>query len=74
MKTNCLKPEICKIEFPIASLEKYIDRIQEKDYSYIAYFYNKELNHINLSFYRNLVLILRIIKNNKKFLENPCNL
>lgn len=42
LKLTCLKPEICKVGFPIVSLEKYTDLIQEKDYSYIVYFFDKE--------------------------------
>ena len=41
LKTTCFKPEICKIGFPISSLEKYTDLIQE-NYSYIVYYFDKE--------------------------------
>ena len=42
LKTVCLKPEICKVGFPITSLEKYTDLLQEKDYSYIVYYLDKQ--------------------------------
>ena len=42
LRVSCFKPKICKIGFPIASLEKYIDMIQQKGYSYIVYYFNKE--------------------------------
>lgn len=41
LKLNCLETEVCKIGFPIASLEKYTDILEEKQYSYIVYYYNK---------------------------------
>lgn len=42
LKLTCLKPEICKVGFPIVSLEKYTDLIQEKGYGYIVYFFDQE--------------------------------
>lgn len=42
LKLSCLKPEICKVGFPIQSLEKYIDIIQESRYSCIIYYFDKE--------------------------------
>ena len=42
LQLSCFKPEICKVGFPIASLEKYTDMIQEKGYGYIVYFFNKQ--------------------------------
>ena len=42
LKLTCLKPETCKVGFPIASLEKYTDLIQEKGYGYIVYFFDQE--------------------------------
>ena len=42
LKVSCFKPEICKVGFPINALEKYTDLIQEKDYSYIVYYFNQQ--------------------------------
>ena len=42
LQLSCFKPEICKVGFPIASLEKYTDMIQEKGYGYIVYFFDKQ--------------------------------
>ena len=42
LKLTCLKPEVCKVGFPIASLEKYTELIQEKRYSYIVYYFNQK--------------------------------
>ena len=42
LKVTCLKPEICKVGFPILSLEKYTDLIGEKGYSYIVYFFDQK--------------------------------
>ena len=37
LKLNCIKPEICKIGFPINSLEKYEKLIKEKECSYMVF-------------------------------------
>ena len=42
LKVSCFKPEVCKIGFPIASLEKYTELIYERGYSYIVYYFNKD--------------------------------
>lgn len=47
-KLSCLKQEICKIGFPIQSLEKYTDLIQEKGYSYIVYYFNQEKEELEV--------------------------
>ena len=36
LKLNCVKPGVCKVGFPISSLEKYEKLIKEKEYSYIV--------------------------------------
>lgn len=48
LKLTCLKPEICKVGFPIQSLEKYTDLIQEKGYSYIVYFFDQEKEELEV--------------------------
>lgn len=42
MKVTCFSPEVCKVGFPIGSLEKYVDKLQNKKYSYIVYYFDKE--------------------------------
>ncbi len=48
LKTICLKPEVCKVGFPITSLEKYTDLLQEKDYSYIVYYLNRQKTELEV--------------------------
>ena len=42
LKVSCFKPEICKVGFPINSLEKYTDLLVQKRYSYIVYYFDQE--------------------------------
>lgn len=42
LQLSCFKPEICKVGFPITSLEKYTDMIQEKEYGYVVYYFDKQ--------------------------------
>ena len=42
LKVNCLEAEICKVGFPIKSLEKYTKLIEEKQYSYIVYNFDNQ--------------------------------
>ena len=42
LKVTCFKTEVCKVGFPIESLEKYIDLIHEKKYGYIVYYFKQE--------------------------------
>ena len=42
LQLSCFKPEICKVGFPITSLEKYTDMIQEKGYGYVVYYFDKQ--------------------------------
>lgn len=39
LKLTCLEKGICKVGFPISALEKYTNKIEEKQYSYIVYRY-----------------------------------
>ena len=48
LKVTCFKPEVCKVGFPIASLEKYTELIQEKRYSYIVYYFNQKNNTLEV--------------------------
>ncbi len=42
LKVSCIKPEICKVGFPISSLEKYTEILTEKRYGFIVYYFDKE--------------------------------
>ena len=42
LKISCIKPEICKVGFPISSLEKYTNLLVEKRYSFIVYYFDQE--------------------------------
>lgn len=48
LKLTCLKPEICKAGFPINSLEKYTEMIQEKGYGYIVYYFNQKTENLEI--------------------------
>ena len=42
LKVNCLECEVCKVGFPLNSIEKYTKQIEEKKYSYIVYNYDSK--------------------------------
>lgn len=46
LKVNCMEAEICKIGFPLNSLEKYTKLIEEEQYSYIVYNYDNKLGKL----------------------------
>ena len=48
LKVNCMETEICKIGFPVNSLEKYTKLIEEKQYSYIVYNYDNKLEKLTI--------------------------
>lgn len=48
LKANCMESEVCKVGFPLASIDKYTKLIEEKGYSYIIYNYDKKQEEINL--------------------------
>lgn len=41
LKVSCMKKGICKVGFPINSLEKYLELIRNKDYGYVVYEFNE---------------------------------
>ena len=43
LKVSCIKPEICKVGFPISSLEKYTEILTEKRYGFVVYYFDKEI-------------------------------
>lgn len=48
LKVNCMETEVCKIGFPVNSLEKYTKLIEEKQYSYIVYNYDNKLEKLTI--------------------------
>ena len=48
LKVSCFKPEICKVGFPINSLEKYTDLLVQKRYSYIVYYCDQEKEELQI--------------------------
>lgn len=48
LKVNCMEAEICKIGFPLNSLEKYTKLIEEEQYSYIVYNYDNKLGKLDI--------------------------
>lgn len=48
LKVNCMEAEICKIGFPLNSLEKYTKIIEEEQYSYIVYNYDNKLGKLDI--------------------------
>ena len=49
LKVNCMEAEICKIGFPLNSLEKYTQLIEQEQYSYIVYNYDNNLGKLNIT-------------------------
>lgn len=43
-----MEAEICKIGFPLNSLEKYTKLIEEEQYSYIVYNYDNKLGKLDI--------------------------
>lgn len=48
LKTSCLETEICKVGFPLNSIEKYTKLIEEKQYSYIVYNFDSEKGRLEI--------------------------
>ncbi len=48
LKVNCMETEICKVGFPINSIEKYTKLIEKKHYSYIVYNYDSKLSKLEI--------------------------
>lgn len=48
LKTNCIQPEICKVGFPLNSIEKYIQKIKELEYSFVVYRYESKSNTLEI--------------------------
>ena len=48
LQLSCFKTEVCKVGFPIASLEKYMGLIEETEYGYIVYYLDKEKSKLEV--------------------------
>lgn len=48
LKVNCMEAEICKVGFPLNSLDKYTKLIEQEQYSYIVYNYDNKLGKLNI--------------------------
>lgn len=48
LKVSCFKEEVCKVGFPIHALEKYINLIEEKNYSYVVYFFDQQKEELKV--------------------------
>ena len=48
LKLSCLECEICKVGFPKSSLEKYTEKLEKKDYSYIVYNFDTVFNKLEI--------------------------
>lgn len=48
LKLSCLETEVCKVGFPLGSLEKYTKLIEEKNYSYIVYNFDSILGKLSI--------------------------
>ena len=46
LKVSCIETGICKVGFPINSLEKYTEKLIEKRYSFIVYYFDQEKEEI----------------------------
>lgn len=49
LKVNCMETEICKIGFPLNSLDKYTQLIEQEQYSYIVYNFDNKLGKLNIT-------------------------
>lgn len=48
LKCTCFKKQICKVGFPINSLEEYIQKLEKQPYSYVIYDYDKQVEELTL--------------------------
>ena len=64
LQLSCFKTEVCKVGFPIASLEKYMGLIEETEYGYIVYYLDKEKSKLEVVTQYNGKNTNKISKNN----------
>ena len=48
LKVSCFKEEICKVGFPIDSLEKYTELLIQKRYGYVVYYFDQEKEKLQI--------------------------
>ena len=46
LKVNCMEKRICKVGVPIASIDKYLEKLDKLKYGYIVYEYQKDNNEL----------------------------
>ena len=47
LKVSCIKPEVCKVGFPVCALEKYTELLVQKRYSFIVYDFDQKKEELN---------------------------
>ncbi len=47
LKVSCVKPEVCKVGFPVCALEKYTELLVQKRYSFIVYDFDQKKEELN---------------------------
>ena len=48
LKVSCIKPEVCKVGFPICALEKYTELLAQKRYSFIIYNFDQKKEELKI--------------------------
>lgn len=48
LKVTCFKTEVCKVGFPIQSLEKYTELLIKSRYSYIIFYFDKNKRELSI--------------------------
>ena len=48
LKVSCFKEEICKVGFPIDSLEKYTELLIQKRYGYVVYYFDQKKEELQI--------------------------
>ena len=48
LKVSCIKPEVCKVGFPICALEKYTGLLIQKRYGYVVYYFDQEKEKLQI--------------------------
>lgn len=48
LKCTCFKKQICKVGFPVNTLEEYIQKLEKQPYSYVVYNYDKQAEELKI--------------------------
>lgn len=48
LKVSCFKTEVCKVGFPIQSLEKYTELLSQKKYGFVVFYFDKEKKELEI--------------------------